>query len=329
MKIYLHGNCQTTVIKKMLDELDLGLDVKSREIHVIDVDKDMDEYSLDVAQADFIVTQSVKKDYRGDNRLSSQWIAENKSPSAQVITFPSTYFQGYTPSIFYLRPHDAFGMPYHDLHIVDFVCAGLSVGEITAQLTAPDFLSPAFVLSEMMLSIAELRKREGEIDLSAATIIEDCYQKSSLFHTVNHPSRSFFYYLLPQLLDRMGIYVKPSMIGPDYLVGTLVPPCVSVVRGLNLTYCNPFSDKAGPETYRCAKGFLSRQQYIAGVVEHYSQQVGAQALVTAVRENTAATAYLARFKAHASTRKDASASPTASQSGAGEAHIQLQHDIST
>jgi len=69
-KIYAHGNCQVYFMHKLLREKHSDLDVSFGEVHKLDLQRDMDQYESDIRNADFIISQNVSGQYRGEKRFS-------------------------------------------------------------------------------------------------------------------------------------------------------------------------------------------------------------------------------------------------------------------
>jgi hypothetical protein len=91
-KIYIHGNCQAPAMAQLLAEADPTLRIMANEVHAIDLATGIEAYMAAVKTADIIISQPVSRGYRGDDRLSTDWVRENARPGATLLIMPVLYF---------------------------------------------------------------------------------------------------------------------------------------------------------------------------------------------------------------------------------------------
>jgi len=191
MKLYIHGNCQSTALRRMVDDLGSAIRVRSREVHALNIPDEIDAYVRDISEADVILTQPVGNDYRDEPRLSLSWIEANKRRDSVVVRFLPLYTRCYMPSQGYLASIDALAMPYHDYHIVDHYLRGTPVNSVLTDLDDPELYNRDFLDNELSLDFNEAKRREREnvVQIPLTDFIVEAYRYRLLFHTINHPSR--------------------------------------------------------------------------------------------------------------------------------------------
>ena len=123
MRIYIHGNCQATVLARMLSEIFPVSTIKGREVHLVKVPDEHSDVVEDVRNADIIICQPVKQGYKGVEWFSSDFIKGEKRLQAQFLTLSNAFFRGHHPEYFLLGDGDqrfqARFSPWHNLLLLE------------------------------------------------------------------------------------------------------------------------------------------------------------------------------------------------------------------
>ncbi len=241
MKVYVHGNCQATIIRNLINEVFPDWEVLSYEVFSNAIIDEINKYRDIVRTFDIIITQNIWHGYRGVEELCTHWIAHNKSESARLLTFPSLFFRGMHPAIYYLRNEgqdiENLGMPYHDLTLLYLMTRGARLVDLVSIMCAPDLYSQSFVKNEFKVSLDELRRREDDEGLTVklSPWLINNGARRQFFHTINHPSREVMVFITNALLASLNINKIISIEGHDYLAYPHIAASPSVLRHLSAT----------------------------------------------------------------------------------------------
>ena len=299
VRIYFHGNCQTRTMQRMMSELDGDVDVRGREIHNIKLPDEIDGYVRDIAWADVVVAQPISDTYRDEPRLSLRWVRQNVRADTRIVVFPSMYFRAYTPQVFYLRPLQAVGMPYHDALLVRAYLAGRLPGQAADELDDAGSLPDTLIRRELDSALRDLDHREQQsCDVRVSDVLRERHAENLLFHTPNHPSRLLHWIVLDRALEHVGVTQRPEVDGVDYLADLSIPPPRGVVASLGLRAGPEFADLCDYTHYRLPKRPpLPRRTYAAELWQHYDALGGAGALRPLLAAEAQMSAFLRRDEA--------------------------------
>ncbi len=193
-----------------------------------------------VADATVVMPQRVQEDYRGGIGLGTETLA-SIGGSATVVRWPSVYWAGYFPDLFYLR--DADGQPvidgpfdYHDRTILEAYVAGIDVPGVCRLLEDPDLPSDAQTWATN--ATAELEIRGQDCEVKVTSFISSRFRDELLFFTMNHPANHLLGFMAQQITEIIGI---PGGIDykriPDEILGpTFYPLHANHVRALELGF---------------------------------------------------------------------------------------------
>lgn len=237
MHVHIHGNCQSTPLRKILEECKPEWRVTNREVHSIDLSTEIPDYEEEIKSANVIMAQPIANNYRGEPRLSSTWIRENKRPDAKLVTFVPMYFRGYCPETGYLTGLQNFRSPYFDYNIVEAYLCGSPAEDIASQMTRDDFYSRKFVRRHVTSSIDEMRRRESDAraDLVISDLVADGYRNNLQFFTFNHPARVLLVNVVRRALVLLKEHTAVSDLGPEYRMDdTLFSPYRCTKEALRL-----------------------------------------------------------------------------------------------
>ncbi|RIA46302.1 hypothetical protein DFR49_0840 [Hephaestia caeni] len=291
MNIYIHANCQASAIARMLADNLPAISIKSREAHVIDVARDREAFLVDIAEADVVICQPIADGYRGVDFLSLSYVRDHVTPGTTVLTFPSIFFRGHHPQIFYARviPNVPGAPPYHDAHILALYADGHSPAEIAELVGSEHFLAPEFVKAEADQSLRDLALREeaAAIDLPLSAFIAEHLAEDRLFHTINHPQPLLFAQLCRAVSERLDLPWPAERPPRDYLSIPSLPLYPSVKAALQID--------SPRVSYRLRHGEFSLQDYVAWVTPTYDEAGGPAVIRREIAGNPDLQAYLQRF----------------------------------
>jgi hypothetical protein len=233
-----YGNCQLDEIRARLamsPEFTARYEfVDCPSVHLVNPDAIAELREL-VAEAALVVVQPVDERYR---ELGFGTRTIRATARGDVFMLPSLYFEGLFP----LQAHvghpehaDAPVTVYHDLRTLHCAARGMSL-ERARRLWADYAPPPAAVRSIADESLAELRRREGELDITISDLLEDPAVLARSFWTINHPTEALLDPLADRILARVGLdpIGSPRAPGEEPLgaLRTPVEPSVAAALGL-------------------------------------------------------------------------------------------------
>jgi hypothetical protein len=242
-RVVVVGNCQAGALEMMLstnEEFTKRFELVSfPPVHEIP-DAMVTELHREVANAAVVIPQRVQEDYRDGIGLGTETLARIAG-SATVVRWPSVYWAGYFPDLFYLR--DAEGQPvvdgpfdYHDRTILEAYASGVDVPGVCRLLEDPDLPSDAQTWATN--ATAELESRGQNCEVKVTSFIASRFRNELLFFTMNHPANHLLGFMAQQITDLIGISgsIDYRRI-PDEILGlTFYPLHANHVRALELGF---------------------------------------------------------------------------------------------
>ncbi len=235
--IYLLGNCQMKVLGEYLRDIP-GID---QEIKIWYVEDKLSELDLTSLRKSTVLYQNISSEaiqkHHGLNLESARnWSTEGLG--IRGISFPSIYHSGYFPD-FYLDPK--YSIPGYNTsrQILERVKKGLTREEIYLEMTDPELYTKEQIEQHWNRCNESLRNRQ-QVDIPVVDYLTD-HRSTRLMHTVNHPTREFFSWLVDLITEKLhlpsGLDVRNR---PDKMIkyGRL-PIFPSICSHLNM----PFDDR--------------------------------------------------------------------------------------
>ncbi len=225
-----------------------------------------------VADATLVILQRIGDDYRDGVGLGTETLARI-ADGATVVRWPSVYWAGYFPDLFYLR--DATGQPvidgpfdYHDRSILRAYHAGIDVAGTCRLLEDAELPSGAQAWATQ--ATAELDVRGQDCDIVLTPFIAAHFREELLFFTMNHPANRLLGVLAQEITDLIGIrdQVYDVQIPGELLGSTFYPLHANHVRALGLEFGR--SCVAGSTPYRIRGTTYSNVQAVAGFFAYYA-----------------------------------------------------------
>lgn len=242
-RIVVVGNCQARALEMMLSTNRQFTDrfefVSFPAVHEIP-DEMVPELHRAVAEAHVLVSQRVDDGYRDGVGLGTKTLT-SIAANAIVVRWPSVYWAGYFPDLFYLR--DTEGHPvvngpfdYHDRTILQAYDTGLGAAS-TCQLLA-DHDRPSNAQDWATQATTELDIRGQDCDIQVASFIAAQFREQLLFFTMNHPTNRLLAFMAQQITEQIGVpgHVDHRQIPDEILGSTFYPFHANHARALQLDF---------------------------------------------------------------------------------------------
>jgi hypothetical protein len=273
-RVLVVGNCQATALEMMLstnEEFTARFElVRFPPVHEIP-ESAVPELHRAVADAAVLVAQRVDDGYRGGIGLGTDTLARIAG-SATVVRWPSVYWAGYFPDLFYFR--DRAGQPvldgrfdYHDRSILRAYAAGVQVVDVCTVLADPD--RPSDAQEWAAKATAELDVRGQDCDVQVASFIAARFRDELLFYTMNHPSNRMLGFIAQQITELLELpgSIDPALMPGEVLGSTFYPLHANHVRALELTFGGEVG--AGETPFRIRGTIYDPADAVAAFYEYY------------------------------------------------------------
>lgn len=240
-RVVVVGNCQAKALEMMLatnEEFTKRFEfVSFPAVHEIPADM-VPELHTAVADAAVVIPQKVDDGYRDGIGLGTETLV-SVAGKATVVRWPSVYWAGYFPDLFYLR--DELGRPvvdgpfdYHDRTILQAYASRLDTVATCRFLQDPD--QPSDAPTWAANATAELDVRSRDCEVKVASFITSKFRDELLFFTMNHPTNRMLGFMAQQITEFIGI---PGLVDhrliPDEILGpTFYPLHANHARALEL-----------------------------------------------------------------------------------------------
>ncbi len=268
------GNCQAQALEMILATSE---DFTSRfefvsfpAVHEIP-EAMVPELHQAVAAASLVILQRVGDDYRDGLGLGTETLAQI-ADGATVVRWPSIYWAGYFPDLFYLR--DATGQPvvegpfdYHDRSILRAYRAGADVAATCRLLEDAELPSDADAWATQ--ATAELDVRGRDCDIALTPFIAAHFREELLFFTMNHPSNRLLARLAREIAKLIGIGggLEAGSILDEILGSTFYPLHANHVRALGLEFGAGYV--AGKTPFKIRGATYSSSQAVTAFFDYY------------------------------------------------------------
>lgn len=229
MKLHIHGNCQSYVLSRMLQEACPDWDVTFYEVHADPIIENLADYCMLIGTADIVLSQPIHDGYRDTPELALSWVRQHVKPGAALIVIPALHFSGHHPEFAALA---RLGDLCQNSVAAHLRMIGMPPDRAVDMLLAPDLLADDVIRTEIELQLAEMNRREASdgIDASVADIITSQAVWFQLFHIVNHPSRALCAYLINRVFERLGLKQRVAIAGADYMDNPHLPMSPAIAR---------------------------------------------------------------------------------------------------
>lgn len=220
MKIVFIGNCQAQALTQIAHFL--GLDA---ELVIVPPVFDLGAFNTpeikdSIYGADIVFSQRVNEDYPAEFVRPS--VLRQKLGKRAVI-WPNIYFDGYFPGVRYVYAQSGSKVTgplsdYHFLQIQQSYRDGASPQDAWEAFISTD--APASLPADPIGdSIANLRHREQDVDVTMSDYIEANALRTKLFYSMNHPTDEVLQEALRRMVEFSGADLKVPAFDAQRLVG--------------------------------------------------------------------------------------------------------------
>jgi hypothetical protein len=242
-RVIVVGNCQATALELMLstnEEFTRRFELVSfPPVHEFP-EAMVPELHRAVADASAVILQRIDDGYRDGMGLGTETL-KRIARTDNVVRWPSVYWAGYFPDLFYLR--DAQRQPvldgpfdYHDRSILQAYADGVDVAGACRLLADPEL--PSDAQSWAAEATAELDIRGQGCEVQVASFIASQFGEELLFYTMNHPTNRLLEFIAEQITALLGIpgNVDAKRMPGEVLGSTFYPLHANHVRALGLKF---------------------------------------------------------------------------------------------
>jgi hypothetical protein len=248
------GNCQAKALEMMLEtneEFTKRFEfVSFPAVHELQAEV-VPELHKAVADAALVILQRIDDNYREGLGVGTGTLA-SIAGNATVVRWPSVYWAGYFPDLFYFRDSDGQVVvdgpfDYHDRTILEAYGEGIDVDDTCRLLEDANRPSNAQEWAEH--ATAELDDRGRDCDIQVTKFIESRFREELLFFTMNHPTNRMLGFIAEEIAGLLGLSgsVQYHQRSDEILGPTFYPLHPNHARalglkfGADLTICNtPF-----------------------------------------------------------------------------------------
>jgi hypothetical protein len=273
-RVVVVGNCQATALELMLSTNE-GFTKRFELVSFPPVHEIPDAMVPDlhraVAEAAVVIPQRIGDGYRDGLGLGTETLAEIAG-TGTVVRWPSVYWTGYFPDLFYLR--DVTGRPvvdgpfdYHDRSILRAFHSGVDVVGVCRLLKDPECPSDARAWAAN--ATAELDLRGQECDVQVASFIASRFREELLFFTMNHPTNRLLEFIAQQITGLLGVpgSVNPQRMPGEVLGSNFYPLHANHVRALELEFGEELA--AGRTSFRIRGTSYEPMQAVQAFYDYY------------------------------------------------------------
>lgn len=244
-KCFVLGNCQAQPLRFILNQSKSFSNyfelVDFPAVHVAKPDQVL-ALHRELSDAGLVLCQPIAEGYRGNIGLGTETIFRYMTETALKITYPSIYFSGYNPELFYLKNElgssIAKDFDYHCKVIFNSFLAGFAVDETCNYLCGEKAFSLSQVSEDWIeKSVVEIRKRERDIDIKVSQCIAESFRERRLFWTFNHPSNFLLMSVAQEIFKLLEINYDLNYFDcPELLDGTIYPILPEIKSRLKLNF---------------------------------------------------------------------------------------------
>lgn len=293
--IVIYGNCHTTAIRFLLDQLDLQK--KGYAIFpfaaIQDV-KDPEYFNNGIIHnCDIFIHQVIRTNNRYGIEWSSEEILKKTKSTCNVIGIPNVY---HLPTCFfqqYSEKKDFRGRNNNTYFFRDEILDNAFINRWTLKKTADyynhyDFKASGLIEKEFEGFIEKVSKREEDWDIKILDFILEKYKEYKLFFDPNHPTPIFIREIVCRLLKYMGIPLDIDILNKcsDFSLDSFeMPICGCVKHALGLKYSESEIRRTG---IKFVKTSMNLEEYIR---EYWSYEWQNEE-ISVIRRSTCAMKYL-------------------------------------
>jgi hypothetical protein len=235
--IVVLGNCQAQMLESLMALASQDVTVK-RLPPVFELgEQNRAEVVAAFEKADHIFAQRVSQDY------AIEWVRPDWLRATfphKVLVWPNIYFDGYFPDIHYIyrAPYGKVQGPLDDYHlrrVFDAHKAGRTVASAVDSVTRGE---PRLDQNAFEKSLAQLRLREQDVDVTISDFVADEVGRRRAFYTPNHPCNFLLVEMARRLADRVDLLFSMERAETfGYALDKIYIPIYSaIIRSQSVTF---------------------------------------------------------------------------------------------
>lgn len=237
------GNCQAKALEMMLytnEEFAKRFEfVSFPAVHELPAEV-VPELHKTVADAALVILQRIDDNYRDGLGVGTETLASIAS-TANVVRWPSVFWAGYFPDLFYFRDPDGQVVvdgpfDYHDRTILEAYSDGIDVTGTCRLLE--DLRRPSNAQVWADRATAELDDRGRDCDVQVTNFIESRFRDELLFFTMNHPTNRMLGFIAHTITELIGVHggVDHLRVPGEFLGQTFYPLHPNHALALKLSF---------------------------------------------------------------------------------------------
>ncbi len=239
-KLGIFGNCQADEIgrlfslhRPLLEKYEL---IRTKPVFLM-TQQDREQFVGSAVALDIFICQ-----FTGENYAPATTENLRKRVKGRVLEFPSLWFSGHLPDLFYPTGNTVNGAPssYHSAIIASAFDRGLSQAQTESIYEHPGAISYHFLSENYWHGLAELRRREQRCDVTVSDIIIKSGPGIRMFHTMNHPNRAIILHVANQLLRLLAVQPIDDD-GEDHMNAIAWPITAAAANLFGVVKERPFS----------------------------------------------------------------------------------------
>lgn len=245
LKFSVYGNCQSYPLALTLlrNKKFQSLYNYSRIPFVHTLNTDQIELIEDTFKcSDLILYQNISKNYK-IKELATERLLKLKKKDATILSYPSLYFNAYSPHYDSLEGVQSILGGQHDYIIMLCFLKGMTIKETLKLLQDKDLYTKDISMMLYENAIRDLKNREENIDIQVSYFIEKNFQKEKLFNQYNHPGGKIFEHISQFILKSLDIDSNDNNESDkDGIDRVIVPVLKSTYNNLKLEFKEDFNN---------------------------------------------------------------------------------------
>jgi hypothetical protein len=203
-------------------------------------------FTDEIKNADIIITQPIRDNYRDVDYLSTSYILANRKETTKIIMFPSLYF----PFYYFDTGYNGLSKPddYQYFELIKFYKNNKSLEKFIDDVvnnTEYKTKKELEIIAEN--NINHLQDREEFIKLydnvsliCISEYISNNYKDLLLFYSINHPSKYLLFFVAKRILDEFNIGYSDIIRIDPFGNKCIIYKCIQQITNFDITKHLPY-----------------------------------------------------------------------------------------